>query len=190
MDKKSLIDILKVLFVLGFVLLPPIIKAFAKSKKSERITPPRIPDTQRNKFKLAQQTNRKSVANYQEKPKPQKKVDDVLAEIFGDKPSSLTPEREHLPSKTHRQGIHKTNRHSIKSKNEKLPRFKTNIKNFKVNSPSTPNDIKNFEPDIHTATEMSEQSSPFLKKFKKMNKDDLRYGIIISEILGPPVSLK
>jgi len=190
MDKKSLIDILKVVFVLGFVLLPPIIKAFAKSKKSEGITPPRIPDTQKNKFKAAKRINRKPVASYQEKPKPQKKVDDILAEIFGDKPSSLTPEREHLPSKTHRQEIHKTNRHSIKPENEELPRFKTNIKDFKVSNPSLQDDIKGFEPDIHTVTEVPEQTSPFLQKFKNINRDDLRYGIIISELLGPPVSLK
>jgi len=190
MDNKSLIDILKVLFVLGFVLLPPIIKAFAKSKKSEGITPPRIPDTQKNKFKAAKRIDHKSVASYREKPKPQKKVDDILAEIFGDKPSTLVPEREHLPSKTHRQEIRKTSQHSIKPENKELPRFKTSIRDFKVSNPSLPDDIKGFEPDIYTATISSEQTSPFLKKFKNMSREDLRYGIIISEILGPPVSLK
>ncbi|RLD12564.1 MAG: hypothetical protein DRI44_00035 [Chlamydiae bacterium] len=190
MDKKSLIDILKVVLVLGFVLLPPIIKAFAKSKKAEGITPPRRPDTQRNKLKAAKRVNRKPIVNYQEKPKLQKKVEDVLAEIFGDKLSPLTPERERLPSKTHKQEIHKTARHSIEPKNEELPRFKTNIKNFKVSDPSLPDDIKGFNPNIHTAAEISEQTSPFLKKFQKMSRDDLRYGVIISEILGPPVSLK
>ena len=190
MDNKSLINILKVVFVLGFVLLPPIIKAFAKSEKSEGITPPRIPDTQKNKFKAAKRINRKPVTSYREKPKPQKKVDDILAEIFGDKPSTLVPEREHLPSKTHRQEIRKTSQHSIKPENKELPRFKTNIKNFKVESPSLPKDIKGFEPNISNAAETSEQTPPLLRKLKRMNHSDLRYGIIISEILGPPVSLK
>ena len=190
MDNKSLINILKVVFVLGFVLLPPIIKAFAKSKKSDGITPSRKHDNQKNKFKVAKQINHKSVANYQEKPKPQKKVDDILAEIFGNKPSSLTSEREHLPSKTHRQEIHRTNRHSIKPEKKELPRFKTSIKKFKVSVPSLPDDIKGFNPDIHTTTNNPEQTSPFLKKIKNMSRDDLRYGIIISEVLGPPVSLK
>lgn len=190
MDNKSLINIIKVILVLGFVLLPPIIKAFAKSKKSEGFTPPRKPDTQRNKFKTAKRINRKPVASYQEKPKPPKKVDDILAEIFGDKPLSLTPERKSLPSKTHEQEIRKSGFRAIKPANEELPRFKTNIKNFKVDSPSLPDDIKGFKPDIPNAAEIPEQTSPLLKKLKRINRSDLRYGIVISEILGPPVSLK
>ena len=190
MDNKTLIDILKVIFVLGFILLPQVIKFLAKSKKSEGFTPSRKPDTQRNKFKTTQRINRKPVASYQEKPKPPKKVDDILAEIFGDKPSPLTPERKSLPSKTHEQEKHQNGYHGLKKEKNELPRFKTNIRKFKVNSPSLPDDIKGFKSDIPNVTEIPEQTSPLLKKLKRINHSDLRYGIVISEILGPPVSLK
>ena len=192
MNEKSLSSILKVLLVLGFILIPPILKALAKRKEAKTKSPQSPSDLQRNKIKTARIPQRKTFI----KPKPQKNVEDVLAKIFGiddeigKKPSKLTQARAPLPSQTRQQEIPQNRQHSIKEEKEVLPRFKTSIKEFKTNIPSLTSDIESFDPNIHTVTEVSGQISPFLQKFKKVDREDLRYGIIISEILGPPVSLK
>ncbi len=196
MNKESLTSILKVVLVLGFILVPPILKALAKRKEAKTKSPlsPSLSDLQRNKIKPARQPQRKTFI----KPETQKNVEDVLAKIFGaddgigNKSSKLTQARAPLPSRVHKQESPPKSQPVIKAEaaKEELPRFKTSIKEFKTNIPSLPSDIKSFEPNIHTAAEVSGQASPFLQKFRKFDREDLRYGIIISEILGPPVSLK
>ena len=193
MNEKSLTSILKVLLVLGFILIPPILKALAKRKDAKTKSPLSPSDLQRNKMKTARLPQRKTFV----KPEPPKNVEDVLAKIFGiedkigSKSSKLTQIRAPLPSQMAQPDTPRQNRqHSIKAEKEELPRFKTSIREFKTNIPSLSSDIKSFDPNIHTVTEVSGQISPFLQKFKKIDREDLRYGIIISEILGPPVSLK
>ncbi len=194
MNKESLISIFKVLLVLGFILVPPILKALAKRNEAKTKSPLSPSDLQRNKIKTARQPQRKIMA----KPKPPKNVEDVLAKIFGsedgigNKSSKPTQLRAPLPSRVRKQESPPKSQPVIKAEAAKeiLPRFKTSIREFKTNIPSLSSDIKSFDPNIHTATEVSVQTSPFLQKFRKIDREDLRYGIIISEILGPPVSLK
>ena len=192
MDKESLISILKVILVLGFIIAPQIIKAFAKRNNAKTNLPPTPSSQQRNKIKTTLSPQRKAFV----KPKPRNNVETVLAELFGveektvDKSPKQTQKRVPLHSNVRQQDISQKNQHNIIAEKKELPRFKTSIKEFKTNIPSLPNDIKSFEPNITTPTETTVQISPFLQKFKKIDRDDLRYGIIISEILGPPVSLK
>jgi len=190
MKKEDLDSIFKIIFAIGFVLVPLIINIVAKRNKEKSNSLSSSSPQQRKNVKASKPIRQKSFAGYHEKPEPKKKVEDVLAEIFGDKPSSLTPARAHLPSKVHKQEIHKSGRHAMKTEKEELPRFKTNIKDFIVDSPSLPEDISRFKPNILTETEVPVKTSPFLQKFKNINRDDLRYGIVLSEILGPPVALK
>ncbi len=194
MDKESLTSILKVILVLGFILIPPILKALAKRNEAKTKSLLSPSDLQRNKIKTSRQPQRKTLI----KPETQKNVEDVLAKIFGaddgigNKSSKLTQPRASLPSRVRKQESPSKSQPAIKAEasKEDLPRFKTSIKEFKTNIPSLTSDIKSFEPNIHTAAEISGQTSPFLQKFRKIDREDLRYGIIISEVLGPPVSLK
>jgi len=194
MDKESLISIFKVILVLGFILVPPILKAIAKRNNAKTNSPLSPSDLQRNKIKTARQPQRKNFV----KPEPPKNVEDVLAKIFGadegigNKSSKLTQPRAPLPSRVRKQESPPKRQSVIKAESakEELPRFKTSIREFKTNIPSLSSNIKSFDPNIHAVPEVSGQTSPFLQKFRKIDREDLRYGIIISEILGPPVSLK
>ncbi len=191
MDKESLISILKVILVLGFIIAPQIIKALAKRNNAKTNLPPTPSSQQRNKIKTTHFSQKKSFV----KPKPRKNVEDIFAELFGgeekivSKPKQ-TQKRTPVPSRANQQEVPPKNQYNIKAEKKELPRFKTSIKEFKTNIPSLPDDIKSFESNIHTSTETIVQTSPLLQKFKKIDREDLRYGIIISEILGPPVSLK
>ena len=115
-----------------------------------------------------------------------KNVDDVLAEIFSDKTTLSKPIKSKPKHKTSRSDKSS----SIKPLSEELPVFKTNIKDFEVNKPTLPSDINEFKPHIITPIDYQQSVPPILKKLRNLNNDDLKYGIILSEVLGPPTSLK
>ena len=179
MDKDPIAVVLQILFVIGFIVLPPILKALKKSNANKQLST----NTGKKSFtpsKPARSTIKKSTAI--PRREQVKNVDDILADIFDNK--ITTPKKE--KRKPARNLMHS----NIKPQKDELPVFKTNISNFEVDKPKLRNDIKEFKPHIITSTKATQSIPPILKKLRKLNKNDLKYGIILSEVLGPPTSLK
>ena len=177
MNKEPITIIFQILFVVAFIVAKPIIKAIMQSKKNRAsISPPKPEKPKKDFADFASYTENKTTAT--------KNVDDVLSEIFGNDLAKANVEKKPTRETTF------VMRSSVKPEASELPEFKPTIKEFKVSEPKLPDDIKEFEPHIITPIRDRQEIPPVLKKLRNLSCDDLRYGIIFSEVLGPPVSLK